>query len=82
MIASRDLRWVQGLIAAVAVLTHPTLGSPFPPSPPICNRLPMTRPFPRRRWRDAVFEGPFGRSPGRSKFAEPSSERVLRFTIA
>ena len=25
----------------------------------------------RRRWRDAVFEGPFGRSPGLSKFVEP-----------
>ena len=32
------------------------------------------------RWRDALFEGPFGRSPGRTKFAEPSSDRAMRFT--
>jgi hypothetical protein len=44
-----------------------------------CNRLPWTRPFPRWRWRDATFEGPFGRSPGRTKFAEPSNDRAVRF---
>jgi hypothetical protein len=32
----------------------------------------------RVRWRDAVFEGPFGRSPGRIKFGEPSSGRAVR----
>ena len=31
------------------------------------------------RWRDALFEGPFGQSPGRTKFAEPSSYRAVRF---
>src|SRR6476660_2062658 len=36
----------------------------------------------RRRWRDAVFEGPSGRSLGRTKFAEPRSDRPCGFTIA
>ena len=31
------------------------------------------------RWRDAVFKGPFGRSPERTKFAEPSGDRAMRF---
>jgi hypothetical protein len=31
----------------------------------------------RRRWRDALFEVPFGRSRERNKFAEPSSEMSL-----
>ena len=26
-----------------------------------------------------MFEGPFGRSPGRTKFAEPSNDRAVRF---
>ena len=30
----------------------------------------------RRRWRDAVFEGPFGRSPEGTKFAEPKNDRA------
>jgi hypothetical protein len=34
------------------------------------------------RWRDAVFEGPFRRSPGWTEFAEPSSDRALRLLIA
>src|ERR1044071_4447031 len=29
-----------------------------------------------RRWRDAVFEDPFGRSPGWIKFAEPNTSRI------
>ncbi len=33
----------------------------------------------RRRWRDAVFEGPFGRSPEGTKFAEPKNDRAMRF---
>ena len=33
----------------------------------------------RKRWRDAVFEGPFGRSPGRNEFAEPSNDKAVRF---
>jgi len=32
-----------------------------------------------RRWRDAMFEGPSGRSRGRTKFAEPSNGRAVRF---
>ena len=32
-----------------------------------------------RRWRDAMFEGPLGQSPGRTKFAEPSNDRAVRF---
>jgi len=44
-----------------------------------CNRLPGTRPFPRWRWRDAVFEDRFGQSPGSIKFAEPRSDNALRF---
>ena len=31
----------------------------------------------RRRWRDALFEVPFGRSRERNKFAEPSSDMSL-----
>ena len=31
------------------------------------------------RWRDAVFEDPFGRSPEWIKFAEPSSDSAMRF---
>ena len=38
-----------------------------------------TRPFPRWRWRDAVFEDPFGRSHGWIKFAEPRSDTALQF---
>lgn len=34
------------------------------------------------RWRDALFEGPFGRSPERTKLAEPSSDRAMRFHLA
>ena len=34
---------------------------------------------PERRWRDAVFEGPFGHSPGRTKFAEPINDTAMRF---
>ena len=30
------------------------------------------------RWRDAVFDGPFRRSLGRTKFAEPSRDTALR----
>jgi hypothetical protein len=32
-----------------------------------------------RRWRDAVFEGSFGRSPERTKFAEPKNDTAMRF---
>ena len=35
-----------------------------------------------RRWRDAMFEGPFGRSPGRTKLAEPSSSGTVRFHLS
>ena len=38
-----------------------------------------TRPFPRWRWRDAVFEDRFGQSPGSIKFAEPRSDTALPF---
>jgi hypothetical protein len=48
------------------------------PTDCFANRLPETRPFPRWRWRDAVCEDPFGRSPGRIKLAEPSSDRAMR----
>ena len=51
MVASRDLRWVQGPIAAVALLTRPTLGEPFTPAQPTdCSAidLPGTHPFPKR----------------------------------
>ncbi len=34
-------------------------GSPTRPTDCFANRLPGTRPFPRRRWRDAVCEDPF-----------------------
>ena len=33
----------------------------------------------RRRWRDAMFEGPFRRSPGRTKFSEPKNDTAMRF---
>ena len=32
-----------------------------------------------RRWRDAVFEGPFRQRLGRTEFAEPSRDRALQF---
>ena len=43
-----DLRGLHDTIAAVAILTRPTLGDPFhPPTHRLpCNRLPGTRPFP------------------------------------
>jgi len=41
-----------------------------------CMALSLWSP---KRWRDAMFEGPFGRSPGRTKFAEPSNDRAVRF---
>ena len=41
-----------------------------------CMALSLWSP---KRWRDAMFEGPFGRSPGRTKFAEPSNDRAMRF---
>ena len=41
-----------------------------------------TRPLPRRRRRDAVFEGPFGRSPDRTKLAEPSSGGAVQFHLS
>jgi hypothetical protein len=41
-----------------------------------CMALSLWSP---KRWRDAMFEGPFGRSPGRTKFAETSSDRAVRF---
>ena len=50
-----DLRGVQGLIAAVDILTRPNPGRA------------ETRPLPMWRWRDALFEDPFGRSLGRTK---------------
>jgi hypothetical protein len=34
------------------------------------------------RWRDAMSEGPFGRSPGRTKLAEPSSSGTVRFHVS
>ena len=34
------------------------------------------------RWRDAMSEGPFGRSPGRTKLAEPSSSGTVRFHLS
>ena len=35
-----------------------------------------------RRWRDAMFEGPFGRSPEWIKLAEPSSSGTVRFHLS
>ena len=58
---------LHGFVAAVAILTLPTLGAP-------------RRALSQGRWRDAMFEDPFGRSPGRNKFAEPSSDRGMRLT--
>jgi hypothetical protein len=70
---TRDVRFAQA---------HPAnAGQPFSPTdPPIALQIvyPETRPFPRWRWRDAVCEDPFGRSPGRIKLAEPSSDRAMR----
>jgi|GEM_PF-1102023 len=40
-----------GPVVVVAILTRPTMGAP-------------TRALFLGRWRDAMFEGPFGRSPG------------------
>ena len=38
-----------------------------------------TRPFPRRRWR-ALFEGPFGRSPGRTKLRSQAAIEACGLT--
>jgi hypothetical protein len=38
-----------------------------------------TRPFPRRRWR-ALFEGPFGQSPGRNKLRSQAARGPCGFT--
>jgi hypothetical protein len=38
MVAACDLRWAQGLVAAVAILTRPTLALPsHPPLPSACR---------------------------------------------
>jgi hypothetical protein len=63
--ALRDLRGVHGPVTAVAFSPSPTLHAP-------------RRALVPRRWRDAMSEGPFGRSPGRTKLAEPSSDRDMR----
>src|SRR6476469_579917 len=39
-----------------------------------------TRPFPRWRWRDALFEGPFGRSPGWTKLQSQPARGPCGFT--
>src|SRR6476660_5847934 len=44
-----------------------------------CMALSLWSP---RRWRDAMFVGQFGRSPGRPKFAEPSNDRAVRLSSA
>jgi hypothetical protein len=65
MVGFCDLRWVQGAVGAVAILTPNPVRS-FSTRQThrlLCNRFPGTRPFHRWRWRDAVFEGAFGRSP-------------------
>ena len=57
--------------------------STSPTDPPIAlQSFTRDAPFPRWRWRDAVFEDPFGRSHGWIKFAEPRSDRPCGFTIA
>jgi hypothetical protein len=66
---------------AVAILTRPPLAIIFtrPTHRLLRNRLPGTRPFPRWRWRDALFEGPSRQRLGRTKLAEPSRDRALQF---
>jgi len=51
-------------------------GRPFSPAQPLARH---DAPFPKGRWRDAMSEGPFGRSSGRTKFAEPKNDTVMRF---
>ena len=46
MVASCDLRWVQGPVAAVDILTRPTLGGPFPPTDPPIALQSITRDAP------------------------------------
>src|SRR5688572_23404798 len=51
--------------------------------PATCERC--TAPLLRSlcsRWRNAMSEGPFGRSPGRTKLAEPSSSGTGRFHLS
>ena len=47
--------------------------------PATCGGCMVLSLWSLRRWRDAMFEGPSGRSRGRTKFAEPSNDRAVRF---
>jgi len=47
--------------------------------PATCGGCMVLSLWSLRRWRDAMFEGPSGRSRGRTKFAEPSNARAVRF---
>jgi hypothetical protein len=61
-----DLRGAQCAVTAIARSHPPNPGAP-------------RRAFSQGRWRDAMFEDPFGRSPGWIKFAESSGDTALRF---
>ena len=67
-------------VVVVAILTCPTTGRFFPPANPPIVLQSFTRDAPFSYGDGyAVFEGPFGRSPGRTKFAEPNNDRFMRF---
>ena len=72
--------WINPYVRAHLFLS-PRVGRWEPPA--TCERC--TAPLLRslfRRWRDAMSEGPFGRSPGRTKLAEPSSSGTVRFHLS
>ena len=90
MLACCDLRWMHGPVVAVAnpsapgrpvtALTRPPWAILFhPPTHRLLrNRLPGTRPFPRRRWR-ALFEVSFRPCLRTEQVAEPSNDGVMLF---
>ena len=74
-----DLRGLHDTVAAVAILTAQPWKILSTRQPPIALQS-FTRDAPFSHGDGyAVFEGPFGRSPERTKFAEPSSDGVMRF---
>jgi hypothetical protein len=68
MVDYGDLRWVHGFAAAVDILTRP----PF--------AAPRRRVFPGGDGETQCSKVRSDASPGRNKFAEPSSDRAMRLT--
>jgi len=69
MVAACDLRWMHGPVVAVAILTSPTLVAP---------RRALSQVAMARR----LFEGPFGRSPGRNELRSQAATGPCGLAIA